>query len=604
MPGTIAPDLVRAFAGQVSSRAAEPAMYFRNGDGFEAIDWASFGAGARRFSSYLLTEGVAEQDHIAIWAGNRPEWHVADMGTLALRCRPVPVYQTLSAEQAQYVLGHSESRVVVVETEELAEQVLTHRAELPDLRRIVVMGGLTQPSADGLVMSWSDALQRGENALDANAMALDARAAAVDREDIATLIYTSGTTGPPKAVLLTHANIMATTAALSTVMDASSDDRVLSYLPLAHIAERQVSEFRSYIYGNPVWFLDGVPNLGERLREVRPTVFFAVPRVWEKMSQTIHNGVAALPVHRRIIAKLALRIGKSVATRREQGKKIGAVRGWLYRKADALALSKLREQTGLDKARIAATGAAPISAAVLRHFASFGVEICEVYGQTEDTGVTTINRPGAVRFGTVGTTLPGIEVKLAEDGEILVRGENVFRGYYKDDAATAEVLVDGWLQTGDVGEVDAAGYLRITDRKKDLIITAGGKNISPSNIESLLKGHELVGNAVAIGDQRPYMTAVLTLDPDEARRWAAGHGVEGDLGAVSRSSLVRVAIEAHVKDVNRHLSHVEQIKRWTLLEKDFAMGDELTPTLKVKRKVVAEKYAVAIDAMYAGRGVE
>ena len=278
--------------------------------------------------------------------------------------------------------------------------------------------------------------------------------------------------------------------------------------------------------------------------------------------------------------------------------------GLRYRIADRLVLAKLRAALGLDQATILATGAAPIAADVLEFFGSVGFEILEVYGQTEDCAMTTMNHPGLTKIGTVGTRLPGIEVKLAEDGEILVRGGNVFPGYYKDDSATAETVIDGWLHTGDVGEFDAGGYLRITDRKKDLIITAGGKNISPSNIESMLKQDDLIANAVAIGDRRPFVSALLTLDPDVAKRYAQRNGLPSDLGKLADTDRVKGDVAALVESVNKRLAQVEQIKKWTLLAADFEIGDELTPTLKVKRKVVAEKYATQIEAMYAGKKAE
>ncbi|MBV9100657.1 MAG: long-chain fatty acid--CoA ligase [Candidatus Dormibacteraeota bacterium] len=584
--------LVELFLGQVRSRGASPALMYRGGDRFVGISWSDFGAAAERWSAFLLSEDVAEQDHVAIWSNNRPEWHIADIGILSVRGRPVPVYLTLSAEQGGYVLGHSESRVVVVEDDSLRDRVLEVRADLPSLRRIVVVSTDEESSHDGFVLSWQRALQQGSEALASQRAELERRRAAVAPDDIATLIYTSGTTGPPKAVQLTHGNCTAAINALEEFVPSGPDDRVLSYLPLAHIAERLSTEFRSYAYGNRVFFLDGFEHLGERLREVRPTAFFAVPRVWEKMALQVQKAVDALSAPQRVLARWALRAGARAA---EHG---GAGEARAHRLADRLVLRKLRERTGLEQASILASGAAPIAADVLRFFASFGLEVLEVYGQTEDTGLTTMNRPGRSRIGTVGFPLRGNDVRIAEDGEILVRGPVVFHGYYKEDAATAETLTDHWLHTGDVGEFDADGYLRITDRKKDLIITAGGKNISPTNIEQLLQQLRLIGNAVAIGDRRPFVSALLTLDPEEAAAYAKEHGLGADHGGLAEDETLRREIAAHVDSVNRQLSHVEQVKKWTLIGHAFEVGDELTPTMKVKRKVVAEKYADEIEGMY------
>ena len=582
--------LVSGFRRQVVERPGEAAMYFRGSDAgmdrYVSISWSTFAGASDRIAAYLLSEGVAEEDHVAIWAGNRPEWHIADIATLSLRCRPVPVYLTLSAEQAGYVLGHSESRVVFVEDEKLMERVLEVRQKLPSLTRIVVMRYSKSSSHDGFVISWAEALQRGQADVAKVKPEIERRVKAVAPSDVATLIYTSGTTGPPKAVLLTHANISATIAALDTFVHLGPEDRVLSYLPLAHVAERLISEFRSYIKGNSVYFLDGLPHLGQRLAEVRPTQFFGVPRVWEKMAQTIRTKLTNAPLPRKQIAAWALRVGSQVVEAQQADRPISQSLARRYRRADKLVLSKVRAQLGFDQVSILATGAAPIDAEVLRFFASLGLEICEVYGQTEDCGITTINRPGFAKFGTVGTKLPKIEVQIAEDGEILVRGGNVFAGYYKDEKATAETLIDGWLHTGDVGEFDDHAYLRITDRKKDLIITAGGKNISPSNIEGMICRLDLISHAVAIGDRRPFVSALITLDPEQVKAW---RGADGNVTDAARQQ-----VDAQVASVNKQLSQVEQVKKWKILDGDFEICDELTPTMKVKRKVVTEKYATQI----------
>jgi long-chain acyl-CoA synthetase len=582
--------LVDLFLRQVEALGPAPALLYRAGDRFTAISWADFGRAADRWVSFLLDQGVKEHEHVAIWSGNRPEWHIADAGILCARNRPVPVYLTLSAEQGGYVLGHSESRVVVVENEQLRDRVLEVRKDLPKLLRIVVVDTAEEESGDGFVLSWQRALQLGDAAADKHRADAERRRRSVALDDIATLIYTSGTTGPPKAVQLTHANVAAAFFALDEFLHTGPNDRFLSYLPLAHIAERLSTEFRSYNFGGAVYFLDGIEHLGERLRDVRPTAFFAVPRVWEKMAARVQKGIAALPAPRRAIARWALRVGERSIE--------GNAGGVSHRLAERLVLGTLREQVGLDKAVLVASGAAPISRETLRFFASFGIEILEVYGQTEDTGLTTMNRPGKARIGTVGQTVRGNEVRLAEDGEILVKGGVVFPGYYKEPEATAETLTDGWLHTGDVGEFDGDGYLRITDRKKDLIITAGGKNISPSNIEQLLQEHALIAHAVAIGDRRPFIGALLTLDRDECAAFAKAKGLPDDMDKLAAAEGLRSEIRQHVEAVNRKLSHVEQVKKWVVIPHDFEIGDELTPTLKVKRKIVAEKYADAIDGIY------
>ena len=594
--------LVDHLQDQVRGRADMPALYTRSGERWLSITWGQFGEGARRIASFLLEQGLRPGDHVAVWAANRAEWHTADAAILLIRGCPVPVYQTLSAEQAQYVLDHSESKLAFVENEAVLARVLQQRDQLRHLERVVVMEGLEQTSPDGFVVPWQGALSAGQEALHRNSQIIDERAAATRMDDVVTLIYTSGTTGPPKAVMLTHDNIAASAEGLEGLVEVGPDDRVLSYLPLAHIAERMVSEFRSYRYGNATWFLDGLPNLGARLAEVRPTHFFAVPRVWEKMAAQINKQIDASSPARRAVARWALRTGHRAAELGESGDPIPPRLQRRLDLADRLVLAKLRAAIGFDDARILASGAAPIDPEVLRFFRSMGLEICEVYGQSENTGCTTVNRPGRTRIGTVGEPYPGTEVRIAEDGEILVRGPVVFPGYLKDREATEAALVDGWLQTGDVGEFDADGYLRITDRKKDLIITAGGKNISPANIENALGSHRLIAHAVAIGDRRPYMTALLSLDPEEAAGMAASRGWPRDTTAMADHPAVLAELKKHVDAVNGRLSHVEQVKRFAILPTVFTPGEELTPTLKVRRKVVAEKYADRIDALYNGEG--
>jgi long-chain acyl-CoA synthetase len=593
--------LVHHLLSQIRRRADAPAIYTRSGGRWLPITWSQFGEGARRIASYLIEEGGRPGDHVGIWAGNRAEWHTADAAILLIRGCPVPVYQTLSAAQAQYVLNHSETRVVFVENEAILARVLEERDQLRHLRRVVVMEGVDEPSPDGFVVPWRQALATGQESLARNGSEIDVRASQTQMDDVVTLIYTSGTTGPPKAVMLTHHNIAASARGLAEFVDVGPEDRVLSYLPLAHIAERMVSEFRSYRYGNATWFLDGLTNLGARLREVRPTHFFGVPRVWEKMAAQVKKQIAASPPHKRALAQWAISTGRRASDRRERGERVPAGLQRRLNLADRLVLAKLRAALGFDDVRILASGAAPIDPEVLRFFRSVGLEICEVYGQSENTGSTSVNRPGRSRIGTVGEVYPGNEVRIAEDGEILVRGGVVFPGYLHNPEATAATLVDGWLQTGDVGEFDTDGYLRITDRKKDLIITAGGKNISPGNIENALVSHSLVSHAVAIGDRRPYMTALVTLDPEEAPAIAAQRGWPTDMRALAENPACRAELQSHVDAVNARLSTVEQVKRFAIIPNDFTIDEELTPTMKVKRKVVTEKYADDIDALYSRR---
>src|SRR5581483_7564381 len=483
---------------------------------------------------------------------------MADAGILAARVRPVPVYLTLSAEQAAYVLAHSESMVAFVEDAAVLDKLLSMRDRLPALRRVVVF----------------------------------------TPDDVATLVYTSGTTGPPKAAMLTHHNVNAAVDSLTSVIPCSAEDRVLSYLPLAHIVERLNSEVRQYVFGNTLYFLPSADMLVDVLRDIRPTSFFGVPRVWEKMAAAVQHELDHTGGLRGRIGRWAVRTGSRHVSRLQRGASVGPLLGLELAVADRLVLGKLRAALGLDQVAMPISGAAPISPDVLFFFHSIGLEICEGYGMTENCATTTLNRMGAARIGTVGPPLPGVEVSINGDGEIVTRGATVFAGYYKDPTATAETVIDGWLHTGDIGDLSTDGYLRITDRKKELIITAGGKNISPSNIEMALKHHPLVSNAVVIGDRRPYVSALFTLNTAEAEAFAKSHAAEiGDV-AVNDHPAIREELRKHVDAVNERLANVEKVKRWQVLRGDFTVGEELTPTFKVRRKVVDQRYAEQIERNY------
>jgi long-chain acyl-CoA synthetase len=514
--------------------------------------------------------------------------------------RPVPVYLTLTADQAAYVLGHSESKVAFVEDAAVLTKLLSVRDKLPALRRIVVFRGVEVVSDDGFVLPWDVAVNRGASAVQRHAEELARRFESISPDDVATLVYTSGTTGPPKAAMLTQHNVNVAVDALTAVIPCSSEDRVVSYLPLAHIVERLNSEFRQYVYGNELYFLPSADRLVEILRDVRPTTFFGVPRVWEKMADAVQHELDHTTGTKGALARWAVRAGSRHVACVQRGGRVGPWLGFTHGIADRLVLGKLRAALGLDQASMSISGAAPISADVLFFFHSLGIEVCEGYGMTENCATTTLNHVGASRIGTVGPPVPGTEVAIADDGEILVRSGTVFAGYYKEPAATAEILVDGWLHTGDIGDLTADGFLRITDRKKELIITAGGKNISPSNIEVALKHHPLISNAVVIGDRRPYISALITLNTTEAEAFAKSHAAEvGDVD-IHRHPAIREELRRHVEAVNERLANVEKVKRWEVLSGDFSVGEELTPTYKVRRKVVNERYAEQIEHNYSG----
>ncbi len=589
--------LVELFRRQANSRANSPAMFHRDSDHWTSIAWSAYAEQARSLAAFFISAGLKEQEHVAIWSFNRPEFLVASTATMLARACTAPLYQTLSGAEAAYVLSHSDAPLAVVENHELLSMVLELRDRLPALKCVVLMEGAAPDGEETFVVPWARALQRGADALTQVADDLDRRTDAVQPSDIATLVYTSGTTGPPKAVMATHGNLIAAINALGPIVNLSADDRVLSYLPLAHILERLNSEIRLYCAGNALWFAASIVEMPKAVRDLRPTCFVGVPRVWEKMASTINAAIDAMPASRRRLARWAIAVGEQSVDQRQRRESPTAAQRVRHRVADRLVLSRIRAETGLDQAHTLITGAAPISVQVLRFFHALGLEVLEGYGMSENMTVTAVNRRGQARLGTVGQVVPGVEVRIAGDGEILMRGDVVFAGYYKDAAATAEALIDGWLHTGDIGELDSEGYLRITDRKKDLIITAGGKNVSPSNIEHALRS-ELIANPVVIGDRRPYIAALLALDASGLHDFAHRHGLPTKLDELMSHPTLLDEIQQRVESVNSHLANVEKVRRWRVLPGEFAVGVELTPTFKVRRKVVAERFAAEIESLY------
>ena len=562
-------------------RPDAPAVYARDAAGdFRPLSWSAYATRCRAFAGALLAEGFAPGDAVTVLGENSVAWLVADLGAMMARGVAAGVYTTSTAEQAAYIIGHCDARVCVVEDAAQWRKVHDQRAHLPALRRIVLEREVEQVrSADPTALSFAEFLALGQ----AHQAEVDARLAALEPGDLATLIYTSGTTGPPKGVMLSHDNLAFTAdIALNILGQASPDECVVSYLPLSHIAEQMFSIHLAISAVYPVWIAGGFDRLKDTLLAARPTIFMGVPRVWEKFAAALEGRLSEARGLKGAIVRWAMSVGertRDAVVERGRPSGLDAAR---FALAERLFFRKLAAQLGLDRLKIAVSGAAPISRATLDFFARVGIVVHEVYGQSEGTGPTTFNRPtpGHRRLGTVGRPVPGVEVRLAPDGEIQARGRNIFLGYYKQPEATAEALIDGWLCSGDVGVFDADGYLQITDRKKDLIITAGGKNVAPQNLERMLKGIAGVSQAVVIGDRQPYLVALFTLD---AERPASAQ-----------------ALQAGVDAVNAHLAQYETIKRFVVLPDDFSVeGGELTPTQKVKRKAVGEKYAAEIAALYA-----
>ncbi len=561
---------------------------------WQPTTWKTVADQVRTAARALIALGFPRGGKVAILGFNRLEWVIFDHAAMMAGGSAAGIYTTCSADEVQYIVHHSEAHVVLVEDAGQLAKVTARRDQLPLLRWIVVMRG-TQASGEG-VLSWEAFNARGE-ATAAGDTELDARLAALQPSDLATLIYTSGTTGPPKGVMLSHANLAWTSQLLIDVGGGRvAGDSSLSYLPLSHIAEQTGTIHMPVTAGSTVYFAESIDKLADNLKECRPTVFFGVPRVWEKFHAVLSARLAEVTGGKRRLLDWARRTCSELHARRDRGEPVPWLLRTQYALADRLVLSKLKAALGFDRARVLSSGAAPIAPDVLAFFASIDLPIREIYGQSEDTGPTSFNLPGRTRIGSVGAPLPGVEVKIAEDGEILVRGPNVFMGYYKDPEATAETLKDGWLCSGDLGALDQDGFLTITGRKKEIIITAGGKNIAPKNIEAALKESLLISEAIVIGDRKKFLSALVTLDEAVAQKLAPDVAA----GQLAASPAVRAAVQKQVDAVNETLARVEQIKKFTILPQPLSIAaGELTPTLKLKRKVIAQRYEAQINAMYA-----
>ena len=608
MPATT---IIGRFHERVRTHPEKVALRYKEGGRWRDITWRDYGDSVRKVGKGLHALGFKPGDKMSLLSGNRPEWHIADIGCLSFGGATAPVYATNSPEQVAYIVGHSDSKVACVENTEQLEKILKMRSELPNLTKVVVFEGYDGSADKELVLSWDDFLALAN---DVDDKIYDDTTGDIKPEDLATFVYTSGTTGPPKAVMLSHANIWwtATHSEQHIPIGEADGARALSYLPLSHIAERMISHLLQIYYGTQTWFGGGVPTLIEDLQECKPTYFFAVPRVWEKFYAGVTSKMAAAdPDDRKVkIAKKAIAAGRRVTELEQEAVKRG---GKLtdakiplglklqHSVLDKLALSKVRAAFGLEECSLALSAAAPLAAELIWFFHSVGIKVCEGYGQSEDNGPTTWNPPDAILIGSVGSALPGLEVKIAEDGEVLARGGNVMQGYYKNEKATTETVdSDGWLHSGDVGEFNEHGYLKITDRKKDLIITAGGKNIAPQEIENRLKFHGLISQVVVIGDRRPFLSALVTLDEEKAPEFAREHRIEGDMAAIAAHERTLKEIQGAVDELNSNLSKVEGVKKFRVLERDFLQEEnEITPTLKVKRRTIGDLYADVIEEMYA-----
>lgn len=580
-----------AFRDTVRANPDRVALRSYDGDTATELTYAQYAEQACRLAASLAAHGVGRGDRVVLMMSNRPEFHIADVAALLCGATPISIYSSSSPEQIAYLVSHSMARFAIVEHEGYLTSMLSVRGDLPTLEQITVIDPpATLP--DGVLL-WDD--QFGLDPVD-----LDTAAAIAQPADLATVIYTSGTTGPPKGVMLDHGGVMWTASSLVERFGFDVDGmRLVSYLPMAHIAERMTSHYAAIIHGYEITTCPEAGKVTQWLTRTRPEIFFAVPRVWEKAYATVSALVHGDPEQGRAF-DAAIDLGWEVSEYRARGEEVPADLAARHAEVDAAALAPWRGILGLDQCRVAITGAAPIPFEILRFFRGLGIELSEIYGLSETYGPMTWT-PFRVKVGTVGPAIPGTEVRLGEDGEVLCKGGNIFKGYLDDPEKTAEVMTGEWFHTGDIGVLDEDGYLKIVDRKKELIITAGGKNISPANIEAALKASALIGQACVIGDGRPYLTALLVLDPEVAPVWAASEGIQDtSLAALAVNPEVLAQIQADVDHVNSNFSQVEGIKRFTVLHEEWlADSEELTPTMKLKRRGITARYAAEIESLYA-----
>ena len=581
---------------QATAASSADAVALRTRRDEVRMTWAQYARRVREVALGLHALGVRRGSTVALMMANRPEFHVVDAAALHLGAVPWSIYNTYPPEQIVHLLRDAGTNVVVAERTRLA--TLGDAAAAAGVEHLVVVDGDPPEGCMDL-----DALvAAGDPAFD-----VEEAWRAIGPGDLATIIYTSGTTGPPKGVQLTHANVMAAIASFREIWSLPDEGRFVSWLPMAHIAERLVTHYAPMHLGSTVTTCPDPREIAAYLPEVRPSYFFSVPRVWEKLKSAVDVELAAEedPERRRTVA-WALDVGRRRVRALQAG---GGVPGDLaeeHARAEGEVLAGLRRRLGLDRAVLGVTGAAPCPYDVIEFFHAIGIHLAEVYGLSEATGTGTHNRVGRERIGTVGPAMPGLEVRLAGDGEVLLRGPTLMAGYRNRPEETAETIgADGWLRTGDIGTLDDEGFLRIVDRKKELIINAAGKNMSPANIEAALKSASpVIDQAVAVGDRRPYNVALITLEPAAARQLAGGRGSPAtSIPALAREPAILEEVARGVARANERLARVEQIKRFAVLDEEWeAGGDELTPTQKVKRRPIADKYAALIDSLYADGG--
>ncbi len=566
------------------------------------ITWKEYFTQAQYIGMALWSLGLKKGERVSIIGENCPEWVFIDMGVQAVGGVAVGIYTTSSAEQCKYVINHSESKFLFVENEEQLDKWFQLKPQFPLLQKVIVWDlTVLRYFQDSQVMILQELTSIGKETTNNNPSQFEKLIGKVMPEDLSVFIYTSGTTGPPKGAMLTHRNVTWVAEVMGQVNPVYTNDEVLSFLPLCHIFERLFSVFIHIKYAYTVNFIENLDTVTQNLREVSPTVGYAVPRIWEKYYSSIKIKMDDASWLKRTLFNLAQVVGrKYIRQRIVYGLKPAATMSALYQIAYFTVFRKLKERLGFERMRIAYSGAAPISPDVLLFFRMIGLNIVEGYGQTEGSGVTTATTNESFRLGSVGKPLPGLQLKIADDGEILIKSPGIFLGYFKDSENTTKALQGGWLHSGDIGKIDKDGFLKIVDRKKDIIITAGGKNIAPQNIENQLKFSHYINDAIVIGDRRKFLTALLVLDEENITKYARDYKIQfTTYGDLAENPAINQLIQAEVDAVNKMLARVENIRKFTILPKKLYEEDgDVTPTMKVKRKAIQKTYRDLIESMY------
>lgn len=595
--------LPRYFWRKVTERGDKVAMREKNLGVWGSISWRQYGENVKHAGLGLAALGVKRGDVVSIISEGNPQWLYADLGTQGIGGVTNGIYTTDSAKQVEYIINDSRTVVYIAENEEQLDKVLEVRERCPSLKKVVVidMEGLSD-FHDPMVLSFDDLLAQGSNFEKANHGYWDEQLKLGKPDDLAILIYTSGTTGAPKGAMISHRNLLFQMENAGRLLEQMEEDEQLSFLPLCHIAERGFSLLWPIRSGSTVNFAESPETVPQNLQEVQPTVFFAVPRLWEKFYSGIAIRMKDATGFGKLAYKLAIGIGYRIAEAKLEGQEpsIGLKVAFWF--ADQLVLRNIKRIIGIDRCKWLVTGAAPISPDLIKWYLALGKDMREVYGQTENVGLATSPPEGRVKLGSIGQAVPNTQVKISPEGEILLKGPHVFMGYLNNPSKTAETIVDGWLHTGDVGTVDNEGWYRITDRMKDIIITAGGKNITPSEIENQLKFSPYISDAVVIGDRRKFLTCLIMIDHDNVVKYAQDLNVPfTNFASLCRAKEVQELIWQEIEKVNKNFARVETIKKFRLIDQQLtAEDDELTPTMKLKRKFVNEKYKAMIDEMYAG----